>query len=133
VRERLAVSKQAAQNSDGERFNLRKLNDLEVKETYQIEITNRFAALENLNVDEDVNMAWENIKENIRISDKESLGLHELKRHKPWFDEECVEFLDQRKQVKMQWIKDLSRSNVDHLNNVRRDASRHFRKKRRLI
>jgi hypothetical protein len=30
VRERLAVRKQAAQNFDGVRFNLRKLNDLEV-------------------------------------------------------------------------------------------------------
>ena len=35
--------------------------------------------MENLNVDEDVNRAWENIKENIKTSDKESLGLHELK------------------------------------------------------
>ena len=31
VRERLAVSKQAVQKLDGERFNLRKLKDLEVK------------------------------------------------------------------------------------------------------
>ena len=31
VRERLAVRKQAAQKSDGGRFNLRKLNDLEVR------------------------------------------------------------------------------------------------------
>ena len=30
VKERLAVSKKAAQNFDGERFNLRKLNELEV-------------------------------------------------------------------------------------------------------
>ena len=29
------------------------------------------------------------IKENIKNSAKESLGLHELKQHKPWFDEEC--------------------------------------------
>ena len=43
VRERLAVSKQEAQKFDGERFNLRKLKDLEVKKQYQIEITNRFA------------------------------------------------------------------------------------------
>ena len=48
VRERLAVTKQAAQKSDGGRFNLRKLNDLEVRKQYQIEITNRFAALENV-------------------------------------------------------------------------------------
>ena len=42
VWERLAVSKQAAQKSDGERFNLRKLNELEVRKRYQIYITNRF-------------------------------------------------------------------------------------------
>ena len=61
VRERLAVSKQAAQQVDGERFNLRKLNDLEVRKQYQIEVTNRFAAaLENLNDSEDINRAWEN-------------------------------------------------------------------------
>ena len=47
-RERWAVRKQAAQKSDGGRFNLRKLNDLEVRKQYQIEITNRFAALENV-------------------------------------------------------------------------------------
>ena len=63
--ERLAVRKQAAQKFEGERFNLRKLNELEVKEKYQIEITNRFAALENLNVDEEVNRVWENIKKRI--------------------------------------------------------------------
>jgi len=48
VGERLAVSKQAAQKFDGERFNLRRLNDLEVRKQYQIEISNRFSALENL-------------------------------------------------------------------------------------
>ena len=42
VRERLAVSEQAAQTFDGERFNLRTLNELEVRKHYQIEITNRF-------------------------------------------------------------------------------------------
>ena len=55
VRERLAVRKQAAQKSDGGRHNLRKLNDLEVRKQYQIEISNRFAALENVNEDENIN------------------------------------------------------------------------------
>jgi len=34
VRERLAGSKQEAQKFDGERFNLRKLNELEVRKQY---------------------------------------------------------------------------------------------------
>jgi len=66
VREILAVGKQAAQRFDWQRFNLRKLNEPEVREQYQIEITSRFAALENLNDEEDVNRTWENIKENIQ-------------------------------------------------------------------
>jgi hypothetical protein len=49
----------------------------------------------------------------------------------PWFDEGCVGFLDQRKQARMQWIQDPSLRNVDNLNNVRRDAGRHFRNKRK--
>jgi len=129
VRERLAVGKQATQRFDRQRFNLRKLNELEVREQYQIEITNRFASLENLNDDEDVNRTWENIKEHIKTSAKESLGLHELKQHKSWFDEECLGFLDQRKPAKMQWVQDPSQSNVDKLNNVRCEVSRHFRNK----
>ena len=92
IRERLAVRKQEAQNSDGGRFNLRKLNELEVRKQYQIEITNRFAALENVGEDEDINRAWESIKENIKTSDTESLGMHEIKQHKPWFDE-CLGIL----------------------------------------
>ena len=89
--------------------------------------------MENLSDSEDINRAWENFKENIKTSAKESLGLQELKQHKPWFGKECLHFLDQRKKAKMQWIPDPSQSNVDNLNNVRRDASRHFRNKRRHI
>jgi len=92
VRERIAVGKQAAQMFDRQRFNLRKLNEPEIREHYQIKITNRFAALENVNDEENVNRTWGNIKENIQTSAEESLGVHELKRNKPWFDEECLGF-----------------------------------------
>ena len=61
-RERLAVGKQAAQRFDRQRFNLRELNEPEVREQYHNEITNRFAALENSDDDEDVNMTWETLK-----------------------------------------------------------------------
>ena len=54
-----------------------------------------------------------------------------MKQHKPWFDEECLGFLDQKKQAKMQWIHGPSQRNVDNLNNVRCDASRHCRNKKK--
>jgi len=53
-----------------------------------------------------------------------------LKQHEPWFDEECLQFLDQRKQDKMQWSQDANQRNVDNLNNIRHEAIRHFRNKK---
>ena len=42
----------------------------------------------------ETNRAWEDIKESIRTSAKESLGVQDQKKYKPWFDEECLGFLD---------------------------------------
>jgi hypothetical protein len=48
VRERLAVNKQRSHRSHMERLNLKKLNEVEGKEQYRVEVSNRFAALEDL-------------------------------------------------------------------------------------
>jgi len=58
-----------------ENFNLRKLDELEVSKQYKTEITNRYAAFENLRDCEDKKRAWENVKENNKPSAKEGLGL----------------------------------------------------------
>jgi len=50
-----------------------------------MKISNRFAALENLNDSKDINRSLENIKDSFTTSAKQSLGLYELKQHKPWF------------------------------------------------
>jgi len=70
-----------------ERFNLRTLSELEVRKKYQIKISNRFAALEDLRDSEDIKRPWKNMKENIKTSAEESLGLNEFKHHKLGFDE----------------------------------------------
>jgi hypothetical protein len=51
-----------------------------------------------------MNIAWEAVRENIKISTKEILGYYELKKHKPWFDEGCSKLWHQRKQTKLQWL-----------------------------
>jgi hypothetical protein len=53
-----------------ERFNLKKLSEAEGKEQYHVEISNRSAALKNLDTDVDVNKAWETIRVNIKMSAK---------------------------------------------------------------
>jgi hypothetical protein len=91
IRERIAVNKQGSHKFHMERLNLKKLNEVECKEKYHVEVSNRFAALEDLDAKVEINTIWETIRENINISTKESLGYSEPKQHKPWFDEGCSE------------------------------------------
>jgi len=67
----------------------------------------------------------------LRLWIEERPPIWRVAANKPGFDVECLDFLDQRKQAKMQWIQDPSRRNVDNLNNVRCDVSRHFRNKKK--
>jgi hypothetical protein len=76
--ERLAVSKQKTHSVHMERFNLKKLNEVEGTEQHRVEISNKLAALENLGTDVDIKRSWETVRENINISAKESLGCNEL-------------------------------------------------------
>jgi hypothetical protein len=68
LRERISVSKRARQKFDLGRCDLKKLDVVEVK--YQIEISNRFAALETLDESFDINNAWESIRKNIKTQAK---------------------------------------------------------------
>jgi hypothetical protein len=82
----LAVNKQRTHRFHLERFNLKKLNEVESC----VEISNRVVALEDLDAEVELNNAWEIIRENIKISAKESLGYCEMTKHKPWFDQACI-------------------------------------------
>jgi hypothetical protein len=57
---------------DLERFDVNKLNDIEVKEKYQVEISNTSAALESSDESFYINNAWESIRENIKSSARQS-------------------------------------------------------------
>jgi hypothetical protein len=88
-RERLAVNKQKSHRFRMQRFILKKLNEIEGKEQYRVEVSNKFAALEDLDTEVEINSVWETLRKNIKISAKKSLSYFELKNHKPLFDEGC--------------------------------------------
>jgi hypothetical protein len=54
-----------------------------------------------------------------------------MKWQKPGFDEACPNLTDQRKQARLQWLQVPSQLKGENLNNVKRDAIRHFRNKER--
>jgi hypothetical protein len=100
ARDRLAVNKQRSHRFHTKMFNLKKLNEAEGKQQYCIKISSRFAALENMDAQGDINSSWEPIREIINISSKGILGYYELKKYRPWFNEGWSKLFDQRKQAK---------------------------------
>jgi hypothetical protein len=62
-----------------DRLNLKKINEGDVKEQFQVKIKNRFSALQNLEDDADNNRAWDAIIGNIIFSAKECIGNCEAK------------------------------------------------------
>jgi hypothetical protein len=54
-----------------------------------------FAALEDSDTEVEIYSAWKMIRENRKMSAKESLG---------YFDEGCSELFDQRKQAQLLWL-----------------------------
>jgi hypothetical protein len=81
-RDRLAVNKQTTHKVHMERFDLKKLNKVEGKEQYRVQISNEVAALGNLHAEVVINRAYGTIRENIKISAKESIGYYKLKKNK---------------------------------------------------
>jgi hypothetical protein len=66
IRERLAVSKGPVNKMDMDRFNLKKLNEGEIKEQYQVTMKNRVSSLENLDDNADINRVWDAVRERRR-------------------------------------------------------------------
>jgi hypothetical protein len=82
-------SKQAAQDFDVERSRFRSEVSWRLGSSIRSRSPKKFAALEGLNVSEDINRSWENIKGNMKTSAKEILGLYEFEH------EDILRFLEQ--------------------------------------
>jgi hypothetical protein len=81
------------------RRNSKVLDRVENKEQFRVEVSDRFAALEDLNAEVEINSAWEIIRENLNISAKESIGCFQLMKHKLWLGEICSKLFDQRNKL----------------------------------
>ena len=103
---------------------------MELTDQYQIKISYRFAALENLNYSDNKIRIGKTLNRILKSQLKTVSSLYEQKQHKPWFDEKCSKFVDQRKYYKLEWLQDPSKINADNMNNVTCETSRNFRDKK---
>ena len=88
IRERLSLNKGIKQHLVADRYNLNKLVDRETRKEYQIDVANRFSALEGLEISS-VDDTRVKIRDSIIASANEKVGILETNRNKPWFDEDC--------------------------------------------
>jgi hypothetical protein len=112
-----------------DRYNLNKLVDRETRKEYQIDVANRFSTLKALYISR-VYDRWVRIKDSIKASAKEKVGILETHRNKPWFDQECSELANKRKQAKLLWLQNPNDQTAKDFANIVQDTCRTFKKKK---
>jgi hypothetical protein len=65
------VNKRRSHRFPIERLNQKKLNDAEGNQKWRVEVSNRFAALEDSDAEVEINSVWEMIKEYQNFSQRE--------------------------------------------------------------
>ena len=138
VKEKVFLTNRTNQTgrTQAEIFDTEKLKDGEVRNSYQVLVSNKFSALENLdeveNI-EDVNKIWGTMREKIISSAKESIGFVGKIKNKPWFDDECADLVKQRQQAKIKWVQDPNQINAETYSEIKHRTSSTFRSKKRYI
>ena len=71
------------------------------------------------------------IRDSIKASSKEKVGVLETHRNKPWFDQECSELANKRKKAKLFWLQNPNDKTAEDFSNIRLNTCRMFKKKKR--
>jgi hypothetical protein len=82
VSERLTVSKQRYLRFNMERSSLKNLNEVEGKKQYHIEVSSKFADIEDLDAEMLSKSDLKITRKNVKISIEENESYYKLKKHK---------------------------------------------------
>jgi hypothetical protein len=115
-------------NQETAQFILKKLIKLEGKQKYHADVSNGFAYLEDLDTKMEINSAKEAIRAQKLQSKRIQVIMSRSISHCSMKDAQNYYIMG--KQSKVQRLQDPSRINGDNLNNVRCEASRHFKNNR---
>ncbi|XP_049792561.1 uncharacterized protein LOC126199676 [Schistocerca nitens] len=87
-----------------ERYHVEKLKDEATKTRYQLQLSNRFEALSEVDANQDLELMWGNIQSSVRDTAKETLMGNPVGK-KIWFGKECADALERRKEARNKWLK----------------------------
>ena len=133
IRERLSINRTNRQLIGTKRLNVQSLTEGENGIKYAVEITNKFAALEEMD-ESDVNAVdkqWENIRDAIVKSAEATVGFCKRHKNKPWFDEDCVKIAKVRNEARIAWLTKNTDETRNQFINIRQAAHNMFKNKKR--
>lgn len=102
VRQRLCKERREKQKTKL-KFNLRKLENPNVRKEFTLKLTNRFQALEQKeeNMGHSIENEWKTIRESVQEVAEEVIGFQKNKNtQKAWFNENCRQLIVERKKSK---------------------------------
>ena len=117
LRARLVANQNSKRANKVESFDIEKLRDRTERIRYQIEINNRFQALEEANTspegNDEPNSLWGDIEKTVKEAANKVLGKKKKPKSKPWFDEECELWFERRKKAKLDSLQNRSDRTVE--------------------
>jgi len=126
------------QHKSGSVFAVDKLKDNLIATEFRINLENRFQALGAIDdVEEEaepegkIEKEWDRLKQAIKKSAEEVCGQRKKKSGKPWFDEECREAVEKRKETKERWLNNKKQDTKERYKNQAKETVRLLRKKKR--
>jgi len=133
IRERLSLNKTNGQLMGSKRLNVQSLTEGENGLKYAVEVTNKFAALKEINESDDnaVDKQWENVRDAIVKSAEVTVGFCKRHKNKPWFDEECVKIVKVRNEARIAWLTQNMAETRNKFLNIRQAAHNLFKNKKR--
>lgn len=120
----MKLKKNNARSATQARFDTQRLRDNTMKATFISELRNRFSILQNVNDQQDVDTAWKQVAAIYTESSKESIGHREKKTKKDWIQQETLDAINERREIKKRLLQAKSPRLRERLEEMYREEHR---------
>lgn len=122
--------KQKSNNKYTSRYNIDKLCDIATIEQYQKGISEQLNQY-SLNLDENVDDAWEQIKNSILNVADETIQHQRKDKEKPWFNQKCEDIIKKRNQARLKMLQFPTQGNFEVYELKKKEATKIIRQQKK--
>ena len=120
----MKLKKAEARRTTQMRFDTQRLTDTTMKHAFISDLRNRFQVLENLTDEQDVDTTWKQVVTLFTESSKENLGHRKKKTNKEWIQQETLDAIKERREIKKRLLQTKSPRLQERQEEMYREAHR---------